>query len=115
MDENMFISKKGRRPSSKTPLMYQARKRQLYKHLSLNMDALIYLEKLKMVQNNEPLKKRENKETSKSKDFILEINHSRQYPQTLGHPSRAEWKHHLQCSCLQSSSRVENSQQQDGV
>ena len=115
MDENMFINKKGRQPSSKTPLMYQAQKRQLYKHSSLNMDALIYLEKLKMVQNNEPLKKRENKETSKSKDFILEINHSGQYPQTLGHPSQAEWKRRLQCSCLQSSSGVENSQQQHGV
>ena len=95
MDKNMFINKKGRRPLSKTPLMYQAQKRQLYKHSSLNMYVLIYLEKLKMVQNNWPLKKREKKETSKSKDFILEISHWGLYPQTLGRPTWAEWKHHL--------------------
>ena len=56
----MFISKRVDDYRLKT-LLYQAQKGNCIKYSSLNLDALMYLQKIKMVQNNGTPKKRKNK------------------------------------------------------
>ena len=67
------------------------------KYLSLNMDEIMYLKKLKWSKQRTPKKKKKKKKHRRKKrkarkeniddyKIFTFINHWGQYPQTLGHP-----------------------------